>query len=55
MDIFASIDHGFPEKGMPAWGKALSSADVRKLTAFVGTLRNTNAPGGKAPQGEPVL
>ena len=54
IQIFKSVDAGFPDKGMPSWGPMLGDARIRSLAAFVVSMRNTNAPGGKAPQGEPV-
>ena len=51
MDIFHTVSQGVPEKGMPPWGMQLSSIQVRELAAYVGTLRGTNVPGGKAPEG----
>ncbi|MDX2022571.1 MAG: c-type cytochrome [Deltaproteobacteria bacterium] len=53
-DVHKSITNGFPDKGMPAWGPMLGDARVRALSAYVVSLRNTNVPGGKAPQGDPV-
>ena len=35
---------------MPAWGKQLSRIEVRKLAAYVGSLRGKSLP-GKAPEG----
>jgi cytochrome c oxidase cbb3-type subunit III len=52
-DIFKSARDGYPEKGMPAWGRVLGDDKIRKATAFVLTIKNTNLP-GKAPQGDPV-
>jgi cytochrome c oxidase cbb3-type subunit 3 len=49
-DIFAVIDGGVQDKGMPAWGRQLAPADVRKLAAFVGTQRGKAVP-GKPPEG----
>ena len=40
-----------PAKGMPAWGAQLTGDELQAVAAFVITLRNANAPGGKAPQG----
>jgi len=51
-DIQTAIVNGFPEKGMPPWGKTLGAAKVRALTAFVLSIKGKNLP-GKAPQGEP--
>ena len=52
IDIHTSITNGFPEKGMPPWGKTLGATKVRALTAFVLSIKGKNLP-GKAPQGEP--
>lgn len=51
-DIFLTIKDGVVEKGMPAWGKAMSAQDVRDVTFFVMSLQGTNPPDAKAPQGE---
>ena len=50
--IFTTIKNGVVEKGMPAWGKAMSPQDVRDVTFFVLSLQGTNPPDAKAPQGE---
>lgn len=50
--IFKSVMEGFPEKGMPPWGKTLGVEKTRNVVAFVLTLKNTNVAGGKPPQGE---
>lgn len=52
LSIHRTIRDGFLAKQMPAWGKTLGEAKVRAVTAYVMSLRNTDAPGGKAPQGE---
>ena len=52
-NLFAAVTSGFPEKGMPPWGKALGVEKTRNVVAFVLTIRNTNVEGGKPPQGEP--
>jgi cytochrome c oxidase cbb3-type subunit 3 len=51
VSIYKTVRDGFLQKQMPAWGKMLGEERVRAATAYVLTLRNTNAPGGKAPQG----
>lgn len=50
-EVFTTIDKGFLEKGMPAWGKVMSPTDVRNVTFYVMSLRGTNPPNAKAPQG----
>lgn len=52
-DIYAVVDSGVASKGMPAWGRQLSPIELRKLVAYVGTLRGSNVP-GKAPEGAPA-
>ncbi len=51
--ILNTVKGGYPEKGMPAWGKVIGDEGARNVTAFVLTLRGKNLP-GKAPQGEPI-
>lgn len=52
LDIYQTIEQGVPAKGMPAWGRTLRPDELKKVVAYVGTLRGTNVSGGKAPQGE---
>jgi cytochrome c oxidase cbb3-type subunit III len=52
-DIYGVVDGGVAAKGMPAWGRQLSPIELRKIVAFVGTLRGSNVP-GKAPEGTAV-
>ncbi len=51
-DIYQTITDGVPAKGMAAWGGQLGAEAIQNVTAFVLTLRNTNVPDGKPPQGE---
>jgi cytochrome c oxidase cbb3-type subunit 3 len=50
--IFLTIKNGAVEKGMPAWGKAMSAQDVRDVTFYVVSLQGTNPPDAKPAQGE---
>jgi cytochrome c oxidase cbb3-type subunit 3 len=50
-NIFVTIKNGVVEKGMPAWGKVMSPQDVRNVTFYVMSLRGSNPPNAKAPQG----
>lgn len=54
VDIFGTVNEGVLAKGMPAWGRQLRPDEMRKVVAFVGSLRNTNAANGKAPEGTKV-
>lgn len=50
--VFQTIKNGVIEKGMPAWGKAMSPQNVMDVTFFVMSLQGTNPANAKAPQGE---
>lgn len=49
--ILNSIAAGIPEKGMPAWSSVLGPKKVMQLAVYVVSLKNTNVPNGKAPEG----
>ena len=51
-DIFHCVHDGVPAKGMPTWGPQLGDEKIETVVAFVLSIRNTNVPGGKPPQGE---
>ena len=53
-DIFRIITDGEVEKGMVSWKAVLSSEEIRALAAYIGTLRGSNPPNPKAPQGDRV-
>lgn len=53
MDIYQVVSQGVLTKGMPAWELQLKPIELRKLVAFVGTLRGKQLP-GKAAEGSPV-
>lgn len=55
MTVYKTVHDGAPRNNqMPSWFKRWGSeSNVRDVVAYVITLKNTNAPGGKAPQGEP--
>lgn len=52
-DIARSVTEGYADKGMPPWGQILGQDKVRKVSAFVLTLKGKDLP-GKAPQGDPI-
>lgn len=54
VSVAKTIHDGVPEKGMPPWGALLSDDDVYAVAAYVKSLRGTNPPGAKAPQGQLV-
>lgn len=51
-NVFKTIKYGVPEKGMIAWSSQLSPSDIQKVGSYILTLRGTNPPNPKAPQGE---
>ncbi|MEM9692366.1 MAG: cytochrome c, partial [Myxococcota bacterium] len=51
MSIYKVVDQGVADKGMVPWGGTLSPGDLRKVVAYVGSVRDTNIP-GKEPQGD---
>jgi cytochrome c oxidase cbb3-type subunit 3 len=50
--IYHTITEGVPAKGMISWKSQLGAGQILALTAYVGTLRGTNPPNPKSPQGE---
>lgn len=51
-DIYMSIKNGFPEKGMQSWNKNYTPIEINYLSGYIKTLRGTNPPNPKAPQGD---
>lgn len=54
-DIFKTVFNGVPEKGMLAWKKSLKPDEIRAVASYINTIRGTNPPNPKAPQGEKVI
>ena len=52
--IRTTVADGVLDKGMPAWNKLLTPEQVNNVVAYIASLRGTNPPGAKAPQGELV-
>jgi cytochrome c oxidase cbb3-type subunit 3 len=53
-DVVKIVTAGVPEKGMVPWGPILKEDGVKKVASYVITLRGTNPPNAKAPEGEKV-
>lgn len=49
--IHLTIVDGVLAKGMPPWGRILQPAQVDAVTSYVLSLRGTNPPSPKAPEG----
>ena len=52
-DAVNIINIGAPEKGMISWKTQLTTDQIMKVASFIMTLKGTNPPNPKAPQGEP--
>lgn len=46
------INEGVPAKGMITWKNVLSQDQIYAVASYIYTLRGTNPPGPKAPEGE---
>lgn len=51
-DIFKTIKYGWPDKGMQAWASTYSPVQMQQLASYIKSLKGTNPPNPKAPQGE---
>ena len=52
-EIVKIITVGVPEKGMIAWNAQLSEAQIQQVASYTLSLKGTNPPNPKEPQGEP--
>ena len=50
-NIYSTIKIGYPEKGMQSWQSMFSPIQIKHLASFVKSLKGTNPPNPKAPQG----
>jgi cytochrome c oxidase cbb3-type subunit III len=50
--IFTVIKYGVPDKGMISWKEQLKPKEMQEVSSYILTLRGTNPPNPKAPQGE---
>lgn len=51
-DIFKTVKYGWVDKGMKSWKEDLSPMQIAQISSFIKTLKGTNPPNGKAPQGD---
>lgn len=49
--IYTSVYEGIPAKGMPGWGPILTLDDIIATVVFIDSLRGTDPPNAKAPEG----
>lgn len=53
-DMYKVVVEGVPDKGMISWQPLLSDEEIKAVVVYIKTLRGTNPPNPKAPQGEKV-
>jgi cytochrome c oxidase cbb3-type subunit 3 len=54
MEIAQVVHDGVLDKGMPPWNAMLKHEQIYQLVSFVVSLKGTNPPGAKPPQGNLV-
>lgn len=52
--VFQSIAKGWPAKGMPPWGRTLTSEELSALVSYIRSLQGSNPPNARPPEGDPV-
>lgn len=50
--VYPVIVNGVEDNGMPAWGEILSKEDLMAVTAYLMSIKGTNPPNAKEPQGD---
>ncbi len=50
--IFKTIKYGVPAKGMITWNSTFSGKQIQQLASYVKSLKGTNPPNPKEPQGD---
>lgn len=53
-DVFRTIKYGVLDKGMVPWEQSLTPAQLAEVTNYIISLRGTNPPNAKEPQGDKV-
>lgn len=51
-DLFNLITIGVPEKGMISWKDQLTGPQIQQVASYILSLKGSNPPNPKAPQGE---
>jgi cytochrome c oxidase cbb3-type subunit 3 len=50
--IFQTVAKGWPSKGMPPWGRALSRDELAAVVSYVRSVQGSNPPSARPPEGE---
>lgn len=53
-DLVQVLEKGAGNGAMPAWGEKLSKNEIVLLAAYVASLRGSDAPDGKGPEGSQI-
>jgi len=51
-NVFKTIKYGVPSKGMISWESQLDPKKIQEVGSYILSLKGTNPPNGKAPQGD---
>jgi cytochrome c oxidase cbb3-type subunit III len=51
-DVYTTIKKGVPDKGMISWESQLTPSEIRDIATYVLSLKGSNPPNAKAPQGK---
>jgi cytochrome c oxidase cbb3-type subunit III len=51
-NVFKTIKYGVPAKGMLTWEGKLNPREIQEVASYVLSLKETNPPNAKAPQGD---
>jgi len=51
-DVFKTLKYGYPDKGMQSWQSTYSPVQLQQLASYVKSLKGSNPPNAKAPQGD---
>lgn len=53
-EVNTVIVKGVLDKGMPPWDGILKPEEIKDLVVFINSIKGTNPPGGKHPEGEDI-
>jgi cytochrome c oxidase cbb3-type subunit 3 len=51
-NVFKTVKYGVPSKGMLSWQQQMNPKQMQAVANYILTLKGTNPPNGKAPEGE---
>jgi cytochrome c oxidase cbb3-type subunit III len=51
-DVFKTIKYGVIDKGMQAWEKQFSPTELKNLSSYIKSIKDTKPANAKAPQGD---